>query len=92
MKATFLRHATPSTRPSPSDPLPLTRSYRRALCAIQLGDIPAALPDLERVVHEDPAHDFHRAEGLLAHAYAHTGQKEKSGGRLPRCRGEIDSL
>ena len=52
--------------------------YRRALCAIQLGDIPAALPDLERVVHEDPAHDFHRAEGLLAHAYAHTGQKEKA--------------
>ena len=52
--------------------------YRRALCAIQLGDIPAAVPDLERVVREDPAHDFYRAEGLLANAYAHTGQKEKA--------------
>ena len=52
--------------------------YRRAICAIQLGDLPAAIPDLERVVREDPAHDFHRAEGLLAHAYAQNGQTEKA--------------
>jgi hypothetical protein len=52
--------------------------YRRGVCAIQLGDATAALPDLERVVSEDPDHDFHRAAGLLAHAYAQTGQKEKA--------------
>ena len=38
------------------------------------GDFTAALPDLERVAAEDPTYDFHRAAGLLAHAYANTGQ------------------
>jgi hypothetical protein len=52
--------------------------YGRGLCAILLGDAPAALPDLERVVEEDPDHDFYRAAGLLAHAYALTEQKEKA--------------
>ena len=52
--------------------------YRRGVCALQLGDAPAALPDLERVVVEDPDYDFHRAAGLLAHAYAQTGQKERA--------------
>jgi hypothetical protein len=52
--------------------------YRRGVCAIQLGDVAAALPDLERVVGKDPDYDFHRAAGLLAHAYAQTGQKEKA--------------
>jgi hypothetical protein len=52
--------------------------YRRGLCAIQLGDAAAAIPDLERVVRDDPAHDFHRAEGMLAHAYAQSGQIEKA--------------
>jgi hypothetical protein len=52
--------------------------YRRGVCAIQLGDAAAALPDLERVVGKDPDYDFHRAAGLLAHAYAQTGQKEKA--------------
>ena len=52
--------------------------YRRGVCAIQLGDAAAALPDLERVVDTDPEYDFHRAAGLLAHAYARTGQKEKA--------------
>ena len=52
--------------------------YRRGVCAIQLGDAAAALPDLERVVAKDPDYDFHRAAGLLAHAYAQTGQKEKA--------------
>jgi hypothetical protein len=36
------------------------------------------LPDLEQVVAKDPDHDFHRAAGLLAHAYALTGQKERA--------------
>ncbi len=52
--------------------------YRRGVCALQLGDAAAALPDLERVVGQEPGYDFHRAAGLLAHAYAMTGQKEKA--------------
>ena len=52
--------------------------YRRGVCALQLGDAASALPDLERVVGEDADYDFHRAAGLLAHAYALTGQKEKA--------------
>ncbi len=30
------------------------------------------------MVVEDPDYDFHRAAGLLAHAYAQTGQKERA--------------
>ena len=52
--------------------------YGRGLCAILSGDATAALPDLEQVVAKDPDHDFHRAAGLLAHAYALTGQKERA--------------
>ncbi|MGC1297199.1 MAG: tetratricopeptide repeat protein [Alloacidobacterium sp.] len=52
--------------------------YRRGVCALQLRDARAALPDLERVVGEEADYDFHRAAGLLAHAYAETGQKEKA--------------
>jgi hypothetical protein len=52
--------------------------YRRGVCALQLGDYEAALPDLERAVAKEPDYDFHRAAGLLAHAYAQTGKKEKA--------------
>jgi len=52
--------------------------YRRGVCATQLGDAAAALPDLERTVAKEPDYDFQRAAGLLAHAYAQTGQKEKA--------------
>jgi hypothetical protein len=52
--------------------------YRRGICALQLGDAAAALPDLERVVAKDSSYDFHRAAGLLAHAYARIGQKQKA--------------
>ena len=52
--------------------------YRRAVCAIQMGDFAAAVPDLERVVAKDPDYDFQRAAGLLAHAYAQSGEKEKA--------------
>ncbi len=52
--------------------------YRRGVCAIYLGDAAAALPDLERVVSKEPDYDFQRAAGLLAHAYAQTGQREKA--------------
>ena len=52
--------------------------YRRGVCEIQLQDYPAALEDLERVVSKDRKYDFQRAAGLLAHAYANTGQPEKA--------------
>jgi hypothetical protein len=52
--------------------------YRRGVCAIQMGDFAAAVPDLERVIAKEPDYDFQRAAGLLAHTYAQTGQKEKA--------------
>jgi hypothetical protein len=52
--------------------------YRRGVCAILLGDAEAAIPDLERAVTKDFDYDFHRAAGLLAHAYARTGQQERA--------------
>ena len=52
--------------------------YRRGVCALQLGDAAAAVPDIEQVVMKEPDYDFRRAAGLLAHAYALTGQKEKA--------------
>ena len=52
--------------------------YRRAIAEIELGDFAAAVPDLERAVAADPKFDFQRAAGLLAFAYARTGQPEKA--------------
>ncbi len=52
--------------------------YRRGICVLFLGDAAGALPDLEMVVQKDPGHDFNRAAGLLAHAYAKTGQPAKA--------------
>ncbi len=52
--------------------------YQRGVCALQLGDAAAALPDLERVVEKEPGYDFYRAGGLLAHAYALTGQRDRA--------------
>ena len=52
--------------------------YRRGVCALLLGDAAAALPDLQRVLREEPRYDFNRAIGLLAQAYAKTGEKEKA--------------
>jgi hypothetical protein len=52
--------------------------YRRGIAELQMGDFAAALPDLELVVSRDAKYDFHRAVGLLAHAYANTGQAEKA--------------
>lgn len=62
-----------SSRTDSPDPF-----YRRGACEVQLGDFPAAVADLERVVNKDPGYDFHRAKGLLAHAYANTGQPAKA--------------
>ncbi len=52
--------------------------YKRGIAEIGLGDFPAAITDLERVVTKDPKYDFHRAPALLAHAYANTGQPGKA--------------
>lgn len=52
--------------------------YRRGVAESALGDFAAAVPDLEHAVSADPDYDFHRAKGLLAHAYAETGQTEKA--------------
>lgn len=54
--------------------------YRRGIAEIELGDFAAAVADLERVVAKDPQYDFHRGLGLLAHAYANTGQPQKAEG------------
>jgi len=52
--------------------------YRRGVAEVELGDFAAAVPDLERAVTSDADYDFHRAKGLLAWAYAQTGQPEKA--------------
>lgn len=52
--------------------------YRRGICALELNDALAAVPDLERVIRTSFDYDFHRAAGLLAHAYALTGQREQA--------------
>ena len=52
--------------------------YRRGVAEAELEDFAAALPDLERAVQSDPNYDFHRGKGLLAWAYAQTGQGEKA--------------
>lgn len=62
-----------STRTDSPDPF-----YRRAVCALELGDYPAATDDLERAVRFDPKYDFQRAAGLLAHALGRTGQAERA--------------
>lgn len=62
-----------SSRTDSPDPF-----YRRALAAMEMGEFAAAVPDLERVVGKESKYDFHRALGLLADAYAQTGQAEKA--------------
>lgn len=62
-----------SSRTDSPDPF-----YRRGVAEIELGDFDAAVNDLQRVVSKDPKYDFYRAGGLLAHAYAKTGQAEKA--------------
>jgi hypothetical protein len=52
--------------------------YRRGVAEVELGDFPAAVPDLERALRSDPDYDFHRAKGLLAWAYAQTGETYKA--------------
>jgi hypothetical protein len=53
--------------------------YRRALSALALSDYPAAVADLEKVTALDPKYDYQRAAGLLAHALAKVGQRDRAG-------------
>ncbi len=62
-----------SSRTDSPDPF-----YRRAVCALEMGDFAAAVPDLERVKAKDPKYDFQRAAGLLAYAYANRGETAKA--------------
>src|ERR1700746_1993687 len=62
-----------SSRTDHADPF-----YRRGIAEVELGDLPAAVPDLDRARQSDPDYDFHRAKGLLAWAYAQTGKAEKA--------------
>ena len=52
--------------------------YSRAQCSLGLSDLPAAIADLERVLAADRKFDYYRAGGLLADAYARTGQLERA--------------
>jgi hypothetical protein len=52
--------------------------FRRGIAEIELGDFAAAVPDLEYVVSRDPKYNSNRAAGLLAHAYANTGEAENA--------------
>jgi hypothetical protein len=48
--------------------------YYRAKSYLGLGHLTEAIPDLEHVVAKDRKFDYYRAAGLLADAYARTGQ------------------
>lgn len=52
--------------------------YYRAKAYLGLGHLTEAIPDLERVVAKDVKFDYYRAAGLLADAYARTGQLERA--------------
>jgi hypothetical protein len=58
--------------------------YRRGLAEMELQMFALAIVDFERVVKADPKYDFHRAAGMLAHAYAKTGQTEKADAQFQR--------
>lgn len=52
--------------------------YRRGMCAYEMKDYAAAIPDLEFVTGRQFNYDFHRAAGALAVCYANTGQTERA--------------
>jgi hypothetical protein len=53
--------------------------YLRAQCLLALNDLPAAIADLAGVVSADRKFDYYRAAGLLADAFAKTGELDLAG-------------
>ena len=53
--------------------------YLRGQCSLALNDLPSAIADLARVVAADRKFDYYRAAGLLADAYAKTGDLDRAG-------------
>jgi hypothetical protein len=52
--------------------------YYRAKSYLGLGHLTEAIPDLEQVVAKDIKFDYYRSAGLLADAYARTGQLDRA--------------
>ncbi len=52
--------------------------YRRGLCSLELGDAPAAVPDLEYAFRTEAKLDFYRGGMFLARAYAATGRNAEA--------------
>src|SRR6202007_419441 len=57
--------------------------YYRAKSYLGLGHLTEAIPDLEQVVAKDIKFDYYRAAGLLADAYARTGQLDRAAPLFP---------
>jgi len=64
-----------STRTDSPDPY-----YRRSLCELDLEDFAGAAKDLEHVTKLNRNYDYQRAAGLLAYAWAQTGQSDRAAG------------
>ena len=56
--------------------------YRRALAALAMNDLQAAVADLERTVAMDPKYDYHRAAGLLADTLGKLGRRDEADARF----------
>jgi hypothetical protein len=52
--------------------------FKRAVCEFELGDFAAALPDLQRVVAQDPKYAWSRAQSLLARSLAKLGRTNEA--------------
>ena len=52
--------------------------YRRGICAFELGDASAALPDFERVIKAEAKYDFSRAQLFYARALAAAGRNDEA--------------
>ena len=52
--------------------------YRRGVCAMEMGDFAAAIPDLETALRADPQMDSYRAGMFLAQAYAAAGRNAEA--------------
>jgi len=52
--------------------------YRRGIAELELGDLPAALADFERVIKADPKYDFSRARLMYAQALARSKRPDEA--------------